>query len=130
MQFFELIQNEKENVQFDFCGDCFIKKEKRSKHCDICKRCINNFDHHCYYIDNCIGKKNLKIFAIFIFYLTFSIFLQILFQFFILFKILDYKSKFDILFLFIKNDDVLISVHYGIIVVFLLISIFFLISCL
>lgn len=134
-KFFDFIQKEgnnkeEENNIIDFCGDCFIKKEKRSKHCDVCKRCIINFDHHCYYIDNCIGKKNLRIFAFFILFLTFSIFLQIILQILILVKSFEYKSKFDILHFFTKNDGFLTSFHYWGIIFYLLISLFFLASSL
>lgn len=31
----------------DICPDCIIKKPSRSKHCDICGKCVMVYDHHC-----------------------------------------------------------------------------------
>ena len=28
-------------------------------HCNICGKCISDFDHHCYFINTCVGKGNL-----------------------------------------------------------------------
>jgi len=50
----------------DYCPKCIVKKKKHSKHCLICDKCVDNFDHHCYWINNCIGKNNNPIFNIFL----------------------------------------------------------------
>ena len=44
----------------------------RSKHCKSCKKCIATFDHHCPWIDNCVGEKNKPLFLIFIGFLAFQ----------------------------------------------------------
>ena len=31
---------------------------KYSYHCNTCKRCVEEFDHHCKYVNNCVGKQN------------------------------------------------------------------------
>lgn len=54
----------------DYCPYCLIKKNFKTKHCLICKKCIQQFDHHCFWIGNCIGKKN---YFMFIFFLIFTI---------------------------------------------------------
>lgn len=51
---------------YKICPDCQIIKPARSRHCDICKRCVSVYDHHCPYIDNCVGARNLKFFIPFI----------------------------------------------------------------
>ena len=34
-----------------------------SKHCKKCDRCISGFDHHCRFINLCIGEKNYRWFV-------------------------------------------------------------------
>ena len=51
-----------------FCFTCnAFKKDEKTKHCFYCDKCIDNFDHHCYWINNCISKKNIKLFFFFLF---------------------------------------------------------------
>ena len=69
------ISNLKKKYPYDFlfnsdekyCKKCNLEKINRSKHCMICDKCIEKFDHHCIWINNCVGGKNLKYFYYFIF---------------------------------------------------------------
>ena len=51
----------------------------RAHHCRICRRCIRRMDHHCPWINNCVGEWNQKYFIQFLFYVAllsaYSIFL-------------------------------------------------------
>ncbi|XP_014518793.1 probable protein S-acyltransferase 17 isoform X2 [Vigna radiata var. radiata] len=55
-----IIYSEKE------CSTCKIPKPARSKHCSICDRCVARFDHHCGWMNNCIGEKNTRYFMAFL----------------------------------------------------------------
>lgn len=44
------------------CQTCHKIKPARSKHCSICNKCILMVDHHCIWVNNCIGKGNYKYF--------------------------------------------------------------------
>ncbi|KAM6553279.1 hypothetical protein CsatB_014041 [Cannabis sativa] len=48
------------------CATCKIVRPLRAKHCSTCDRCVEQFDHHCPWVSNCIGKKNKWEFFIFL----------------------------------------------------------------
>lgn len=51
---------------FNYCPKCIIRRSKRVKHCSICDECCEGFDHHCYWVNNCIGKNNYNNFIFFL----------------------------------------------------------------
>ena len=46
------------------CKTCHFLKPARSKHCSMCKRCIAKLDHHCIFINNCVGYGNQHYFLL------------------------------------------------------------------
>lgn len=38
----------------------------RAKHCQTCKHCVRRFDHHCPWIENCVGERNHRWFIIYL----------------------------------------------------------------
>jgi len=49
---------EKDEPLPQFCLTCMVRKPLRGKHCRSCGRCVARFDHHCQWINNCVGAAN------------------------------------------------------------------------
>ena len=56
-----------------YCPKCLVRKAKNLRHCVICDECCEGFDHHCYWVNNCIGKKNYYYFIAFLFFSFFDV---------------------------------------------------------
>lgn len=41
-----------------YCQWCKCHVQEKSKHCGRCNRCTKDFDHHCLWLNNCIGSRN------------------------------------------------------------------------
>lgn len=49
-----------------FCDTCCIFRPVGTSHCNECGSCILERNHHCFWLDNCIGRNNIKNFYGFI----------------------------------------------------------------
>lgn len=58
-------------IEWTVCSRCEIYRPPRAHHCRICKRCIRRMDHHCPWINNCVGERNQKYFLQFLIYVGF-----------------------------------------------------------
>mmetsp|Transcript_17121 Transcript_17121/g.28879 ORF Transcript_17121/g.28879 Transcript_17121/m.28879 type:complete len:326 (+) Transcript_17121:2768-3745(+) len=48
------------------CPECETIRTSRSRHCIICHRCVDRYDHHCPWINNCVGVRNHNVFLLYI----------------------------------------------------------------
>eukprot|EP00954_Amorphochlora_amoebiformis_P016350 1280944-Amorphochlora_amoeboformis.AAC.1 len=50
------------------CQYCDNEKEMKAttKHCHLCNKCVSHFDHHCIYLNTCIGARNYWTFFVLI----------------------------------------------------------------
>ncbi len=83
-----------------YCTSCKVEKVRllacslteltarqpaRSKHCTMCGMCVPLFDHHCIWLNQCVGERNYRYFltflftnSMFLFYATYVIFLMLI----------------------------------------------------
>ena len=45
------------------CQICLSAKPPRYYHCRHCSTCIYRLDHHCEFVNNCIGQYNFKVYV-------------------------------------------------------------------
>lgn len=62
----KMIPQDLSSVKQRRCGYCFKLQPMRARHCKTCKCCVRRFDHHCPWIDNCVGERNHKWFLLYL----------------------------------------------------------------
>ena len=47
------------------CTTCLVDRSAASAHCGQCNECRVALDHHCVFVNNCVGKGNRRVFSLF-----------------------------------------------------------------
>jgi len=48
------------------CDTCLLTRPAKGHHCNHCGYCILGFDHHCVALNNCVGRRNIRSFYMFL----------------------------------------------------------------
>jgi hypothetical protein len=59
-------ENKTNNSVLKYCNYCKETKPLRAHHCTICGYCVFKMDHHCPWINNCVGQNNHRYFILFL----------------------------------------------------------------
>ena len=94
------------------CRSCYVARPVNTHHCGICHGCILERDHHCPWVNNCVGLFNKKYFILFNFYAFLSVIYSII--------IFCYYTLYKQLFVFLDDTSYIV---YGLL--FIIISIIY-----
>lgn len=70
-----------EFLQWTVCSKCDAYRPPRAHHCRICNRCVLQLDHHCPWLNNCIGYRNYRYFILAVTYLAIGSLYAVLYTF-------------------------------------------------
>ena len=96
------------------CVKCGIKKKQNTKHCIICDRCVDNWDHHCYWLNSCINHKNFCKFKLFLYFSFVYLISNLLFYLYSIY--VTFSSK-ELFFKEVLNIEIKSIVYYFVIVI-------------
>jgi hypothetical protein len=75
---------------YQMCRKCGLARPPRTHHCGICRKCIHQMDHHCPWINNCVGANNFRYFYLFLVNVSIGCFL---------FAVMRYRLFYGLVFL-------------------------------
>ncbi|KAF5153146.1 DHHC palmitoyltransferase family protein [Theileria parva strain Muguga] len=92
-------------MEMSHCNVCEYV-DPSSKHCNVCNKCITKFDHHCVWVNNCIGSVNYLYFILLLLFALVFLTYNYVLTFYIVFSFKDIAlahEKFRALVLNISN---------------------------
>lgn len=108
-----------------WCQTCGFYRPPRCSHCSVCDFCIDTFDHHCPWLNNCIGRRNYHYFIYFLLSLLVHMFIVLSLSIYYLLKLGKHLGDLpSIISIFLIVIIVLLTVPVGGLTIFHLMLIF------
>ena len=106
-----------EELHLDYiCINCENLRPENTMHCNYCNKCVQGFDHHCTFVNNCLGYKNHKYFLLFLFFFTLYIVAMIYHSILAMILIFDHRAIYDPSEQSIKQLKIIINIYLLIVI--------------
>ena len=106
-----------EELHLDYiCINCENLRPENTMHCNYCNKCVQGFDHHCTFVNNCLGYKNHKYFLLFLFFFTLYIVAMIYHSILAMILIFDHRAIYEADEQSIKQLKIIINIYLLIVI--------------
>ena len=65
------------SIPSQWCATCHTFRPPRTSHCRACNNCVDTIDHHCIFLNACIGRRNYAAFVSMLFHMVCTIVISI-----------------------------------------------------